>query len=106
MSGILFFVFLFKMLDDKFKVFDIIDLMFMEIEFDRQFFFLINCYKDWDFYLLRNEEDDDEWMVVQKRWKIFLWNMDNEFKYSFVFFVVDLSLEVVVQFIVLVEFKM
>lgn len=82
MSGILFSAPPPKFSDDKLKVFDIIDSTLMEIKSERQFPLPIDCHLDWDPYPPRNDEDDDEWTVVQKRWKTPLWNTDDEPEHS------------------------
>ncbi|KAK4665124.1 uncharacterized protein QC763_511180 [Podospora pseudopauciseta] len=105
MSGILLSAPPPKMSDDKLKVFDIIDSTLMEIESDRQFPLPTDCHKDWDPHPPRNEEDDDEWTVVQKRWKTPLWNTDNEPKHSAVSLAVDSSPEAAAQPIVPMEPK-
>jgi hypothetical protein len=97
MSGILFSAPPPKMSDDKLKVFDIIDSTLMEIESDKQFPLPEACYKDWDPHPPRNQEDDDEWTVVQKRWKTPLWNTDDEPEHSSVSAAVDPSSEITPQ---------
>lgn len=82
MSGILFSAPPPKMSDDKLKVFDIIDSTLMEIESEKQFPLPEKCHADWDPHPPRNEEEDDEWTVVQKKWQTPLWNTDDEPKGS------------------------
>jgi hypothetical protein len=78
MTGVLFTAPPPKMSEDKLKVFDIIDSMLMTIKAKRGFPLPEKCRDDWNPLPPTNEEGDDPWTVVQKKWKTPTWNTDEE----------------------------